>query len=320
MRKVFKSLNVNKAHGPDNVSPKLLKVCYEQLAVPFTEIFNLSLKQHKSPVIWKTSEIVPVPKKQKVKELNDLRPVALTSILVKCLERLVLSMLLPAVSTFQDPCQYAYKCKRSVDDAISVFVNNIYTHIESPKTYCRILFIDFSSAFNTIQPRILVEKLLKMNVNKHVCAWILDFLTFRPQFVKLQANSTVFKSDNLVLNIGAPQGTCISPALFTIYTDDCRSESDNINIIKFADDTAIQCLMKENRTINDTEIYKNQIFNFASWCKNHFLQLNVSKTKEMIVDFRKSNFNHEKIFIEGQEVEVVENYKYLGVNINNRLD
>ena len=247
--------------------------------------------------------------------MNDLRPVALTSILVKCLERLVLSMLLPAVSTFQDPCQYAYKCKRSVDDAISVFVNNIYTHIESPKTYCRILFIDFSSAFNTIQPRILVEKLLKMNVNKHVCAWILDFLTFRPQFVKLQANSTVFKSDNLVLNIGAPQGTCISPALFTIYTDDCRSESDNINIIKFADDTAIQCLMKENTTINDTEIYKNQIFNFASWCKNHFLQLNVSKTKEMIVDFRKSNFNHEKIFIEGQEVEVVENYKYLGIKM-----
>ena len=103
--------------------------------------------------------------------------------------------------------------------------------------------------------------------------------------------------------------------MFTIYTDDCRSESDNINIIKFADDTAIQCLMKENTTINDTEIYKNQIFNFASWCKNHFLQLNVSKTKEMIVDFRKSNFNHEKIFIEGQEVEVVENYKYLGIKM-----
>ena len=40
----------------------------------------------------------------------------------------------------------------------------------------------------------------------------------------------------------------------------------------------------------------------------------------MIVDFRKSNFNHEKIFIEGQEVEVVENYKYLGININNQLD
>ena len=78
-----------------------------------------------------------------------------------------------------------------------------------------------------------------MKVNKHVCAWIFYFLTFRPQFVKLQANSTVFKSENLVLNIGAPQGTCISPALFTICTEDCRSQSDNINIIiKYADDTS----------------------------------------------------------------------------------
>ena len=53
-------------------------------------------------------------KKAKVKELNDLRPVALTSILVKCLERLVLYFLLPAVAPFQDPSQYAYKSKRGV--------------------------------------------------------------------------------------------------------------------------------------------------------------------------------------------------------------
>jgi len=67
--------------------------------------------------------------------------------------------------------------------------------------------------------------------------------------------------------------------------------------------------MNENSTINDIENYKNQILNFSSWCKNHFLQLNVSKTKAMIVDFRKSNVNHEKIYIEEQEAEVVENYK-----------
>ena len=109
-----------------------------------------------------------------------------------------------------------------------------------------------------------------MKLNKHACAWIFYFLTFRPQFVKLQANSTVFKSENLVLNVGAPQGTCISPALFTIYTDNCRSQSDNIVIIKFADDTAIQCIMKESTNINDLETYKKQIFNFASWCKDHF--------------------------------------------------
>ena len=84
---VFSSLQLNKANGPDRISTRILKVCAAQLAIPYTIIFNQSLSLHKSPTIWKTSEIVPVPKKPKVKELNDLRPVALTSILVKCLER-----------------------------------------------------------------------------------------------------------------------------------------------------------------------------------------------------------------------------------------
>ena len=70
--------------------------------------------------------------------------------------------------------------------------------------------------------------------------------------------------------------------------------------------------MKESTTINDLETYKTQIFNFASWCKDHFLQLNVSKTKEMIVDFRKTNFQHEKIYIEGQEVEIYSAKKVSG--------
>ena len=174
--KSFNSLNPNKAHGPDYISTKLLRTCANQLAIPFTNIFNRCISEHKSPTIWKTSELIPVPKKPKVKELNDLRPVALTSVLVKCLERLVLSFLLPSVAPFQYPSQYPYKCKRDVDDAISVFIDNIYRHIEGSKTFCRILFIDFSSAFNTIQPKILVHKLLDMKDSKHIlCAWIFLF-------------------------------------------------------------------------------------------------------------------------------------------------
>ena len=58
-----------------------------------------------------------------------------------------------------------------------------------------------------------------MKVNKHICAWIFLFLSYRLQFVKIKINGNIFRSDKLILNVGAPQGTCISPALFTIYTD-----------------------------------------------------------------------------------------------------
>ena len=155
-------------------------------------------------------------------------------------------------------------------------------------------------------------------VNEHVCGWVFDFISDRPQFVRLKANNDMYFSDITVLNTGAPQGTCISPALFTIYTDDCRSVFENVHILKFADDTAIQGMMSENQ--NDFEMYKTQILNFVSWCNDHCLQLNVSKTKEMIIDFRLGITHYESIFIDGQEVEKVENYKYLGVNINHKLD
>ena len=312
---LFKRLKLNKAFGPDKISNTVLKLCPSQLAVPYTFLFNWSFKEHKLPSIWKTSEIVPTPKKPKITALNDLRPVALTSVVVKCFERLVLSRLLPAVCPHQDPNQFAYKSKRSVDDAIALFFDNIYKHLDKSGNFCRVLFLDFSSAFNFLQPKILVEKLLELNVNVHICSWIFDFLTERPQFVRLKIKNDVFCSSTTVLNVGSPQGTVLSPALYSIYTDNCRSSCENIKIIKFADDTAIQGLLS-----NSVSSYFNEIDMFVKWCKEHSLHLNVSKTKEIVIDFRKSQHVHPNVIIDGETVEQVENYKYLGVHVNNKLD
>ncbi|GFS05938.1 Non-LTR (Long terminal repeat) retrotransposon and domain-containing protein [Elysia marginata] len=85
VRKVMLALKPNKAPGPDGVKPSVLK-CAEQLSSIMCEIFNMSLKECKVPKAWKTSCIVPVPKKQTVKCMNDLRPVALTSCVMKVFE------------------------------------------------------------------------------------------------------------------------------------------------------------------------------------------------------------------------------------------
>ena len=73
--------------------------------------------------------------------------------------------------------QFAYRAKRSVDDAILVFLDNVYKHIDTPRHFCRVLFIDFSSAFNTMQPHLLLSKLNDMKLNVHLIAWILNFLS-----------------------------------------------------------------------------------------------------------------------------------------------
>ena len=189
---------MRKASGPDKICGNVLRSCCYELAGIFNTLFNLSLKQSNILTAWKTAEIIPMPKKPMYTDLNNLRPVALTLIIMKCFERLVLKLLKREVELQLDPLQFAYKTKRGVEDAVLVFVNNALKHMESPKTFVRILFIDFSSAFNTTRPHIMAEKLLSLSSNKNLVVWILDFLTNRTQYVKL--NETI--SNLCKLNTG----------------------------------------------------------------------------------------------------------------------
>ena len=75
----------------------------------------------------------------------------------------------------------------------------------------------------------------------------------------------------------------LSPVLFTMYTNECQINYDFIKLIKFADDSSIQGLLRDAQ---DEIIYKNSIDLFTEWCDNNKLLLNTDKTKELIIDFR----------------------------------
>ncbi|KAK3557297.1 hypothetical protein QTP70_026681, partial [Hemibagrus guttatus] len=144
----------------------------------------------------------PVPKKSSVSCLNDYRPVALTPIIMKCFERLVMSRIKNLLPLSLDHMQFAYRPNCSTDDAIITTLHLALTHLDNKDTYVQMLFIDFSSAFNTIIPQHLTEKLSLLSINNSLCNWILDFLTRRPQSVRI-GNSI---SSTTTLNTGAPQG------------------------------------------------------------------------------------------------------------------
>ena len=99
--------------------------------------------------------IIPV-QKNIVKVLNDLRPVALTSAVMNICEQIVLNLLKLYTRRYLDPLQFAYQTRRNTEDAILFMLNYVYKHIDKPGNTVRIFFYDFSSAFNTIQPRLLV--------------------------------------------------------------------------------------------------------------------------------------------------------------------
>ena len=95
VRSVFKRNKVNKSPGPDGITGRLLKCCSEQLNCSTANpIFEVCLQQRRVPKAWKESIIVPVAKSNTTKSLNDFRPVALTSLVMKSFEKIVKCLLL----------------------------------------------------------------------------------------------------------------------------------------------------------------------------------------------------------------------------------
>jgi hypothetical protein len=89
------------------------------------------------------------PKNTKATCLNDYRPAALTSVAMKCFERLVMAHINTIISEILDPLQFAYHPNRSTD-AIPIALHTALFHLDKRNTYVRMLFIDYSSACNTI--------------------------------------------------------------------------------------------------------------------------------------------------------------------------
>ncbi len=308
----FKRVNIHKAVGPDGIPGRVLRACAFQLAGVFTDIFNLSLSLSVVPLCFKKSTIVPIPKKNKITCLNDWRgDRGLTLIFSKCFEKLIRDYICSVLPASLDPLQFAYRSNRSTDDAIAFTLHTALSHLENKNAYVRMLFVDYSSAFNTIVPATLVAKLQNLGLNRSLCSRILDFLTGRSQVVRMGNNT----SSPLTLNTGAPQGCVLSPLLYSLYKHDCAATHSSNVIIKFADDTTVIGLI----TDNDETAYRAEVSTLAKWCQENHLSLNIDKTKELVVDFRRQNREHTPITINKTPVERVNSFKFLGVHITEDL-
>ncbi|KAG2457828.1 RTJK polymerase, partial [Polypterus senegalus] len=124
------------------------------------------------------------------------------------------------------------------------------------------------------------------------------------------------RSDIVVSNTGAPQGTVLSLVLFSLYTSNFQYNTESCHVQKFVDDTAI---VGCNRHGQDEE-YRNLIKDFVKWCNSNHLNLNTSKTEELVVDFRRPRPLLDPVIIRGDCVQRVQTYKYLGVQLDDKLD
>lgn len=174
------------------------------------------------------------------------------------------------------------------------------------------LFVYYSSAFNTIIPSKLTLKLEILGFSPTMRQWIYNFLSDRTQAVRVGRQI----SSSLTLSTGAPQGCVLRPLLYSLYTYDCVATSDSTTIIKFADDTVVVGLISDN----DERAYLQEIKRLENWCQENNLLLNVSKTKELIVYFStKQVRSYQPMVINGASVERVDTFCYLGVHISHNL-
>ncbi len=210
-----------------------------------------------------------------------------------------------------DSLQFAYRANRSVDDAVNMGLHYILQHLDKPGTYARILFVDFSSAFNTIIPDTLQKKLTQLSVPTSICQWITSFLTDRQQLVRLGK----FSSNTCTISTGAPQGCVLSPLLFSLYTNDCTSKDPSVKLLKFADDTTVIGLIQDG----DESAYRQEVKELAVWCSLNNLELNTLKTVEMIVDFRRNPPALPPLTIMNNSVNAVESFRFLGTTISQDL-
>ncbi len=203
------------------------------------------------------------------------------------------------------------RANRSVDDTVNMGLHFILHRLDRPGTYVRILFVDFSSAFNTIIPDTLQNKLTQLSVPTSVCQWITSFLTDRQQLVRLGK----FSSSTRTTSTGAPQGCVLSPLLFSLYTNDCITKDPSVKLLKFADDTTLIGLIQDG----DESAYRQEVEQLAVWCSLNNLELNTLKTVEMIVDFRRNPPALPPLTIMDSTVTAVESFRFLGTTYSQVL-
>ncbi len=297
----FKRVNIRKAVGPDGIPGRVLKACAFQLAGVFTDIFNLSLSLSVVPSCFKKSTIVPIPKKNKITCLNDWRPVALTPIFSKCFEKLVREHICSVLPASLDPLQFAYCSNRSTDDAIAFTLHTALSHLENKNTYVRMLFVDYSSAFNHTGCEGPDSRTEQISVQ-------LD-----PGLPDRQKSGGQNGQQHLIspdpqhwCTAGLrPQPTPVLPVHTRLYSNtqlQCHRQIDDTTVIGLSTD-------------NDETAYREEVSTLTKWCQENHLSLNIDKTKELVVDYRRQSREHTPITIDKTPVERVTSFKFLGVHI-----
>lgn len=328
IRKLVEKIANKKSCGVDEIPISLIKEYILILAAPLAYFYNLCMDSAIFPDQLKIAKVVPVHKKGKKADSKNYRPISLLSVLSKIFEKIMKSRLVDHLSCRDiiNSRQFGYRQGIGTSEAMNTLVEDLLRELNFKKRVAG-LFLDLSSAFDTVDHDILLAKLEHYGIRNQAHNLFRSYLSNRRQFVEIKSvvddtTEKSIRSKFVKILQGVPQGSILGPILFIIFINDLISYMSNVEhglrLVLFADDT--NAIISGSNLSELSYRVDCATVKFKNWFNANNLTLNVHKTS--LILFRTTTRVNDSINVSigGQQISSVMTTKFLGVTIDADLN
>lgn len=311
IQKLLENVKPEKACGPDDIPAAIIRNCSATLSLYFHCLFRKCLFESALPDDWKLARVTPIHKNGPKNDVENYRPVSLTSITCKIFEHVLYSCIMSHLvkHNLLHPSQHGFRQGFSCSTQLVEFTHDLALAIDKRKVVdC--IFLDFRKAFDIVPHDLLVSKLRGYKLNESVIAWIAEYLSLRQQSVVLNGCSSGY----VPVTSGVPQGSVLGPLLFLLYINDIAIGLKS-SFRMFADDCVLYRTIDNER---DSEYLQHDLNVISSWCTNSEMSLNVKKCVHVTFT-RKHSYKLNTYSINNAALGTAREHKYLGVYFTSDL-